>query len=472
MNRLPNSLHALDVASLVHPQSNLRKHLEHGPTIYSKGKGIFIYDEDGREYLEAAAGLWCASLGFGVERLAKVAYDQMCKVGYYHIYRSVLERERHRARGQAARDGACADVEGLLPVLGLGSERHRGEGRLVLLARPRQAGEAQDHRPQDGLSRLDLRGGLDLRQARHAPGIGPSLRRVPPHRIPELLSQPASRRDRGRLLNPHGAGAGGPDHRGRSRRPWPPSGPSRSWAPAALSCRPKGYFEKMQAVLQKYDILFVADEVICGFGRTGNMWGSETYDLKPDMISCAKALSAGLQPISALLLNERVFQALMIESDKVGHFAHGYTYAGHPVTTAVALETLKIYEEMDMVGHVRKVEKPFLAELKALESHPLIGEFRGIGLIGALEVVKDKATREMYPADIGIMDILGRNAKKHGLILRLVGNRIAFSPPLIIYEAKCARWCAACAVRLMTPGPRSEQIEKRGGFSREMLLRG
>jgi 4-aminobutyrate--pyruvate transaminase len=192
----------------------------------------------------------------------------------------------------------------------------------------------------------------------------------------------------------------------------------------------------MQAVLQQYDILFVADEVICGFGRTGNMWGSQTYNLKPDMISCAKALSAGLQPISALLLNERVFQALMIESDKVGHFAHGYTYAGHPVTTAVALETLKIYEEMDIVGHVRAVEKPFLAELKALESHPLIGEFRGISLIGALEVVKDKSTREMYPADAGVMDILGRNANKHGLILRLVGNRIAFSPPLIISEAE------------------------------------
>ena len=126
----------------------------------------------------------------------------------------------------------------------------------------------------------------------------------------------------------------------------------------------------------------------------------------------------------------------MIQSDKVGHFAHGYTYAGHPVTTAVALETLKIYDEMDIVGHVRAVEKPFLAELKALESHPLIGEFRGIGLIGALEVVKDKATREMYPADAGVMDILGRNANKHGLILRLVGNRIAFSPPLIISEAE------------------------------------
>ncbi|HEX4892319.1 MAG TPA: aminotransferase, partial [Hyphomicrobiaceae bacterium] len=199
---------------------------------------------------------------------------------------------------------------------------------------------------------------------------------------------------------------------------------------------PKGYFEKIQAILKKYDILFVADEVICGFGRTGNMWGSQTYNLKPDMISCAKALSAGLQPISALLLNERVFQALMIESDKVGHFAHGYTYAGHPVTTAVALETLKIYDEMNMVDHVKSVEPVFLEKIGALTSHPLVGDFRGVGLIGALEVVKDKATREMYPASAGVMETLAANAKKHGLVLRIVGNRIAFSPPLIITAAE------------------------------------
>ena len=110
----------------------------------------------------------------------------------------------------------------------------------------------------------------------------------------------------------------------------------------------------MQAVIRKYDMLFIADEVICGFGRTGNMWGSQTFDLKPDMISCAKALSAGMQPISALMVNQRIFDAMLDESRKLGNFAHGFTYAGHPVTTAVAMETLQIYEEMDMLGHVQQ----------------------------------------------------------------------------------------------------------------------
>jgi 4-aminobutyrate---pyruvate transaminase len=435
MNRLPNSLHALDIASLVHPQSNLRKHLDTGPTIYSKGKGIFIYDEDGREYLEAAAGLWCASLGFGVERLAKVAYDQMCKVGYYHIYRSSsnetaielaakllelapvpMSKVFFQCSGSEANDTAVKVVWYYWHAHG------KPEKRKIIGRKMGYHGSTCAAASISGKPDMHQESGLPFDAFRHTE-FPNYYRNQLPGESEEAFSARMAQALEDLII------AEGPET------------VAAFWAEPVMGAGgavlpPKGYFEKMQAVLEKYDILFVADEVICGFGRTGNMWGSQTYHLKPDMISCAKALSAGLQPISALLLNERVFQALMIESDKVGHFAHGYTYAGHPVTTAVALETLKIYEEMDMVGHVRTVEKPFLAELKALESHPLIGEFRGIGLIGALEVVKDKATREMYPADAGVTDILGRNANKHGLILRLVGNRIAFSPPLIISEAE------------------------------------
>jgi 4-aminobutyrate--pyruvate transaminase len=197
---------------------------------------------------------------------------------------------------------------------------------------------------------------------------------------------------------------------------------------------PSGYFKKIQAVLKKYDILFVADEVICGFGRTGNAWGSQTFDLQPDMISCAKALSAGLAPISALLINERVFQAMLSESDKQGSFAHGYTYAGHPVTTAVALETLKIYDELDIFGHVKRVEKAFLAGLHGLRDHPLVGSAEGVGLIGGFEIVQDKKSRTVFPADKQIPNKIEAKIREKGVILRLIGNRLAFSPPLIINE--------------------------------------
>ncbi len=435
MSQIPNSLHALDVASLVHPQSNLRTHLEVGPTIITRGKGIFVYDEDGREFLEAAAGLWCASLGFGVERLAQVAYEQMTKVGYYHIYRHAsnetaielaakllemapvaMSKVFFQCSGSEANDTAVKVAWYYWHAMGK-PERRKIIGRKMgyhgsTCAAASISGKPDMHQesglPFDAFRHTEFphyyRNQLDGEteeafSQRMADALENLIIEEGPETIAAFWAEPVM-------------GAGG----------------------AVLP--PKGYFEKIQAVLKKYDILFVADEVICGFGRTGNMWGSQTYNLEPDMISCAKALSAGLQPISALLMNERVFQALMVESDKVGHFAHGYTYAGHPVTTAVALETLKIYDEMDLIGHVRRVEPAFLAGLKALGDHPLIGEWCGTGLIGAVEVVKNKATREMYPSEAGVMTTLGAHARKHGLLLRVIGNRIAFSPPLVISEGE------------------------------------
>jgi 4-aminobutyrate--pyruvate transaminase len=195
---------------------------------------------------------------------------------------------------------------------------------------------------------------------------------------------------------------------------------------------PRTYFQKIQAVLRKYDVLFVADEVICGFGRTGNWWGSQTFDLKPDMLSCAKALSAAFQPVSALLINEKIYQAMLTAGDKLGNFAHGYTYSGHPVATAVALEALKIYEETDIVAHVRSVGPQLIAGMRRLADHPIVGHVNGVGLIAGLELVADKAMRRLFPAEANVGGVADRMARKHGLILRVIGNRLAFSPPLII----------------------------------------
>ena len=197
---------------------------------------------------------------------------------------------------------------------------------------------------------------------------------------------------------------------------------------------PQTYFAKVQAVLRKYEVLFVADEVICGFGRTGNMWGSQTFDLQPDMISSAKALSAAMQPISALLINDRVYEGMLSESDKLGSFAHGSTYAGHPVAAAVALETLKIYEEIDVVGRGRRMGAVLNERLKALESHPLVGNANGVGLMGGLELVADKETRKPFAASEQVGNRVGDAARERGLICRIVGDRVVFSPPLIVSE--------------------------------------
>ena len=435
MTQLPNSLRALDQASLIHPQSNLRTRLEEGPTIMTRGNGIFVYDDAGKEYLEAAAGLWCASLGFGVERLAKVAYDQMCKVGYYHIYRDTsnetaielaaklleiapvpMSKVFFQCSGSEANDTAVKIVWYYWHAMGK-PERKKIIGRLHAYHGSTCAASSISGKPD-----MHFESGLPFNGFLHTEYPNYYRCQQGGESEEEFSSRMAASLEQ--LILEEG-----------------PETVAAFWAEPVMGAGgavipPAGYFEKIQAVLQKYDILFVADEVICGFGRTGNMWGSQTFSLKPDMVSCAKALSAGLQPISALMLNERVFQGLMTQSDKVGHLAHGYTYAGHPVTTAVALETLKIYDEMDVVGHVRNVEPTFVAEMTALEDHPLIGEFRGIGLIGALEVVKDKTAREPYPSETNVIGLIGANARKHGLILRLIGNRIAFSPPQIISSAE------------------------------------
>jgi 4-aminobutyrate--pyruvate transaminase len=204
---------------------------------------------------------------------------------------------------------------------------------------------------------------------------------------------------------------------------------------------PDTYWDKIQAVLRKYDILFVADEVICGFGRTGNMWGCQTYNLQPDMVSCAKALSASYQPISALMISDKIFNAMMSESSKLGSFGHGFTYGGHPVACAVALETLKIYEEMDLVGHVKRVSPAMQNGLKSVADHPLVGDVRGVGLIAGVELVADKRTREPFPAAMKVGTLVQDKCAEEGLIVRAIGDRIAFTPPLIITADQLAEMC-------------------------------
>jgi 4-aminobutyrate--pyruvate transaminase len=196
---------------------------------------------------------------------------------------------------------------------------------------------------------------------------------------------------------------------------------------------PKTYFEKIQPILKKHDILFVADEVICGFGRTGNMFATETFNLQPDIITVAKALSSAYLPISALLINEKVSEPIYRQSGEIGTFGHGFTYSAHPVSAAVAVETLKIYEERDTVGHVRSVMRRFQDGLRAFADHPMVGEVRGIGLVAGVELSKDKATKTSFDPKAGVGMYLAGRALEHGLIIRAIpGDTITLCPPLII----------------------------------------
>jgi len=426
-----NSAHARDIASVLHPQTHAGRHLESGPTIMTHGDGIFIHDDEGRAYLDAGAGLWCASLGYSNKRLAKVAAEAMGRLGYYQIF-------RHASHGPAI------DLsEKLLSIAPVpmskvllqcsGSEANDTAVKLVWYhwhAQGKPAKRKIISRSGSFHGSTCVATSLTARPEYHG-GFGLPLdgflhtgplnffRDALPNETEEQFSERLAGSLETIILKegPETVAAFFCD---------PVQGSAGALPP------PAGYFDKIQAVLRKYDVLLVADEVICGFGRTGNMWGCQTYGIEPDMMTCAKALSAAMQPISALLLNERIFQSILQQSDKQGAFVHGSTHAGHPVAASVALETLRIYDEIDIVAHVRAVEPTFLEMLGALREHPLIGGFNGVGLIGGLELVKDKTTRESYPISVGLGALIDANARRNGLILRIVGNRIAFSPPLII----------------------------------------
>jgi 4-aminobutyrate--pyruvate transaminase len=195
---------------------------------------------------------------------------------------------------------------------------------------------------------------------------------------------------------------------------------------------PKTYFEKIQAILRKHDILLIADEVICGFGRTGNMFGTETFKMQPDIISVAKQLSSAYLPISAVMINKKIYDVIRDNSGKLGTFGHGYTYSGHPVSAAVAVETLKIYEERNILAQVRDVAPVFQKELRRFADHPLVGECRGIGLVGAIELVKNKATKESFDPKQAVGPTCVKRCQENGLIIRSLVDSIAFCPPLII----------------------------------------
>jgi 4-aminobutyrate--pyruvate transaminase len=200
---------------------------------------------------------------------------------------------------------------------------------------------------------------------------------------------------------------------------------------------PRGYFEKLSKLLFLNDILLVCDEVVTAFGRIGEPFGSTAMGLKPDMLVCAKALSSAYIPISALMMNERIYSAIARQSDELGVFGLTMTYSGHPVAAAVALETLKIYGEMDIAARVRKLEGPFLGGLNRLLEHPLVGEVRGKGLLAGVELMKvsrNGEARTPFDAKLKVGPLCARIAETHGLIVRAIGDTIAFCPPLIISE--------------------------------------
>jgi 4-aminobutyrate--pyruvate transaminase len=425
------TLSKADKASVLHPYTNLRQHQTDGALTIVSGKGVWVTDSNGNRYLEAMAGLWCTTLGFGESRLAEAAKRQIEELSFYHLF------------GAKAHPPAIKLAEKLLSVapspMGRvfftcsGSEAIDTAIKVVwyynnALGRAKKKKIIARDRAYHGVTvAASSLTNLPINQRSFDVPIPGMLKTTCPHYYRNAKPGETEEQFATRLANDLDAliQAEGPDTVAAFFAE-PVQGAGGVVVP------PKTYFEKVQAVCRKHDVLVLADEVICGFGRTGNFWGSQTFGIKPDLLTMAKGLTSGYLPLGALMVSEAVFQALADESAKIGAFGTGFTYGGHPVPCAVALETLAIYEERDIVAMARANAPRFQAAFRALESHPLVGEARGVGMVGAIEIVADKASKTPFdPPGKGGGTVM-RCCQDEGLIARQIGETIAMSPPLVI----------------------------------------
>jgi 4-aminobutyrate---pyruvate transaminase len=420
----------------LHPATNLRTVQKEGPLVITRGDGVYVYDDEGRRYLEGMAGLWCASLGFSERRLADAAYRQMCGLPFYHSFAGKVPAIATELAERLI--GIAPAGMGKVLFANSGSEANDTAIKLAwyvnnALGRPQKKKIISRQRAYHGVTiATGSLTGLAFAHEDFDLPIARILHTDCPHYYRGAQPGESEEAFAARLA----------DSLERLILREGPDTVAAFFAEPVMGAGgvivpPATYFARIQPILKKYEILFVVDEVICGFGRTGNMFGTQTFDLRPDIMTLAKALSAGYQPIAASLLTNELYEILLRQSDKLGIFGHGYTYSGHPVPAAVALETLKIYEERDIVAQVRRVGPRMQEGIRSYADHPLIGEARGIGLIGAVEVVRDKATKQSFDPKAGVAAYLVRRAQHHGAILRnMPGDIVAFSPPLIISETE------------------------------------
>lgn len=433
MTATPNSADARDIAYHLHGYTNARKHLEVGPLVIERGENIYVVDSAGNRYIEAMAGLWSTALGFSEKRLVQAAARQMEKLPFYHTF-------THKSHGPVV--DLAEKLVSIAPVpmskaffTNSGSEAIDTALKLIWY----RANALGQHQRKKIIVRNRAYHGVTV--------AGSCLTSLPGnHRSFDLIVPGVSR-----LTCPHywrEAEAGETEESFATRLAEELEQTILSEGPETIAAffgepvmgaggvvvPPRTYWGKIQAVLQKYDILFVADEVICGFGRTGNMFGTQTYDLKPDMMVLSKQLSSSYLPASALLINDRVFEPIADESNRIGTLGHGYTGGGHPVPAAVALETIRIIEEENLVAHAASMGEQLRAGLHKLEAHPLVGEVRGVGLIAAVELVTDKSLKSglELPGQLGAL--ANNHFQEAGVISRNMGDALAFCPPLIISE--------------------------------------
>ncbi|KAM0877764.1 hypothetical protein ACQ4PT_035281 [Festuca glaucescens] len=402
------------------------------PLIVERSEGSYVYDINGNKYLDSLAGLWCTALGGSEPRLVKAATDQLNKLPFYHSFWNrttkptldladdLLSMFTARKMGKAffTNSGSEANDSQVKLVWYYNNALGRPDKKKFIARSKAYHGSTLISASLTGLPALHQKFDLPAPFVLHTdcphywrfhlPGeteeefatrlannLENLILKEGPETIAAFIAEPVM-------------GAGGVI---------PP---------------PKTYFDKVQAVVKKYDILFIVDEVITAFGRLGTMFGSDMYNIKPDLVTLAKALSSAYVPIGATLVSREIADVIDSQSNKLGSFAHGFTYSGHPVACAVAIEALKIYRERNIPDHVKQIAPRFQEGTKAFAGSPIVGEIRGVGLILGTEFADNKSRDSPFPAEWGVGAIFGQECQKRGMLVRVAGDSIMMSPPLTI----------------------------------------
>jgi L-2,4-diaminobutyrate transaminase len=440
------SLAEMDKQSHLHPVTSISDHLKNGPHIMESGTGVTIRDIDGRAYIDGMGGLWCVNVGYGRQALADAAAEEMRRMGYFHTFAASASEPLIRLADRLCR---LLRTEAKAPQIsrvffGLsGSDANDTQIKLVryynnVRGKPQKKKIVSRHGAYHGLT----------------VGAG-SLTGIPIyHKAFDLPIEGVVH-----ASTPHQFWHGRP---GESEEAFATrlaeemdqlilrEGPETVAAFIAepilgtggVLVPPKGYYQKIQAVLDKHDVLFIVDEVICGFGRLGSWFGTGFFGLRPDLMSFAKGLTSGYFPMSAVAVSEKVWEVLHQGSDEFGMFAHGFTYSGHPVGGAVAMANLDILEGEGLVENCARVGPYFKRRLiERIGRHPNVAEIRGEGLMIAVEFISDREKKVRFDPSVGPHRQVVAAARDNGLIVRPLpfGEVISFAPPLVFGEADADR---------------------------------
>ena len=418
----------LDRRHYLHPFTDYKQLHAKGARVITRAEGVYLYDSEGHRILDGMAGLWCVNLGYGRRELAEAAYRQMLELPYYNSFfqtahppaielaRQLVEltppqfnRVFFTGSGSEGNDTVVRLVRRYWDLLG------QGERKVIISRENAYHGSTMAGASLGGMEFMHKQGGLPIPDIVHirqpywygeggdltpddfglvaARALEQKITELGPDRVAAFIAEPIQ-------------GAGG------------------------VIIPPDTYWPEIQRICDQYDVLLVADEVICGFGRTGEWFGSDYYGIRPDLMTIAKGLSSGYLPIGGVMVGDRVADVLI---EKGGEFAHGYTYSGHPAACAVASENLRLLQSEGIVPRVRDDVGPYLAEKwRALGEHPLVGEARSVGLVGALELVRDKPGRLFFEKKGEVGNICRDHCFANDVIMRAVRDTMICAPPLVI----------------------------------------